>query len=230
VAGSVDASGRFTAGASPRSQGGTLSWKGAGLSGTARIRLFPAPPWSEDFEGMEVGKTPTGWVGGASRFQVADREGRKVLEKPFMDQGIERSNLYIGPPSMSGYTIQADLLGSVKGRKRPDMGLIAGGYTLDLMGNHQRLQVRDWVEPRIDKTVDFPWQPDTWYTMKMQVRLEGNKAIIEGKVWPAGTAEPAAWSISVEDPLPVRQGSPGLYGYSAADIFYDNVKVMVSER
>ena len=28
----------------------------------------------------------------------------------------------------------------------------------------------------------------------------------------------------------IRQGSPGLYGYSAADIFYDNVKVMVGER
>ena len=27
----------------------------------------------------------------------------------------------------------------------PDLGLINGGYTLDLMGNHQRLQLRTWA-------------------------------------------------------------------------------------
>ena len=37
--------------------------------------------------------------------------------------------------------------------------------------------------------------------------------------------EPEAWSIEATDPLPNRNGSPGLYGYSAADIYYDNIKV-----
>jgi hypothetical protein len=207
-----------------------VTLKAGALTGTARVRVFPTLPWSETFEKIEPKKTPAGWVGGATRFQVADKDGRRVLEKPFMDQGIERSSLFIGPPEMSGYTMQADLLGSVKGRKRPDMGIIAAGYTLDMMGNHQRLQLRDWVEPRLEKTIDFPWEPDTWYTMKMRVTVSGSKALIQGKVWPAGAAEPEPWTITAEDPIPIREGSPGLYGYSAADIYYDNIKVTVSER
>jgi hypothetical protein len=147
-----------------------------------------------------------------------------------MDQGIERSSVFFGHSRMADYTIQGDLMGSTKGRKRPDMGLINTGYTLDLMGNHQRLQLRDWVEPRMEKTIEFPWQPDTWYTMKLLVEVKLDKAIIQGKVWPAGSAEPADWTITAEDTMPIRQGSPGLYGYSAADVFYDNIKVMVNPQ
>ena len=29
----------------------------------------------------------------------------------------------------------------------------------------------------------------------------------------------------MEDPLPIREGSPGIYGYSPAEIYYDNLKV-----
>ena len=32
--------------------------------------------------------------------------------------------------------------------------------------------------------------------------------------------------MTVEDPEPVRNGSPGLIGYSPIDIYYDNVRVM----
>jgi hypothetical protein len=33
----------------------------------------------------------------------------------------------------------------------------------------------------------------------------------------------------VEDPQPVRQGSPGLYGFSAAELYYDNLEVTVNQ-
>ena len=127
---------------------------------------------------------------------------------------------------MAGYTIQADMKSGKNRRNRADMGLIAQRYTLDLMGNHQRLQVRSWAaDLRMAKTVDFAWDIDVWYTVKMQVEIVDGKALVRGKVWPRGNPEPAAWSIEAADPLPNRMGSPGLYGYSAADIYYDNVKV-----
>jgi len=127
---------------------------------------------------------------------------------------------------MTGYTIQTDLLGNKKRRAVPDMGLIANRYTLDMMGYHQQLQIRTWAaELRMAKTVPFTWETGTWYTMKMDVQIEGDKAIIRGKVWPRDEAEPAEWSIEAEDPLPNRTGSPGLYGYSPAEIYYDNLKV-----
>jgi len=230
LGGAIDEKGKLTPDAARGSQAGVVTFQSGDIKATARVRVFAPLPWSEGFDGFEAGKNPVYWIGGATRFVVAEKSGGKVLIKPFMDQGLERSNLFLGPPEMSAYTIQADLMGSVKGRRRPDMGIINSGYTLDMMGNHQRIQIRDWVEPRLEKTVDFPWDPDVWYTAKLRVENKGGKGIIQGKVWPAAAAEPAEWTITIEDPLPIIQGSPGLYGYSSADIFYDNIKVMVNGK
>ncbi|HET6374120.1 MAG TPA: PQQ-binding-like beta-propeller repeat protein, partial [Candidatus Polarisedimenticolia bacterium] len=230
LAGAIDPTGSFTPDAAKGGQAGLVVLTSGALKGTGRVRVFPDLPWNYDFEGMEVGKNPSMWVGGAGRFVVADRAGNKVLTKPFMDVGLERSSLFIGIPSMSGYTIQADVAGAIRGRKRPDVGLIDSGYILELMGAHQRLEILDWEERRLHKTVDFAWEPDAWYTMKLRVDVKADKALIRGKVWKTDSAEPAAWTVEVEDPLPIRQGSPGLHGYSAADIFFDNVKVMVSDK
>jgi hypothetical protein len=135
----------------------------------------------------------------------------------------------MGPASLANYTIEADLRGSVKGRRRPDLGLINSGYTMDLMGIHQKVQVRSWSsDMRVEKSAPFAWQPDVWYTMKLRVDQQGDKALVRGKVWPRGEAEPEAWLVTVEDPHPIRSGSPGLYGYSAAELYYDNVKVTVN--
>ena len=48
---------------------------------------------------------------------------------------------------------------------------------------------------------------------------------MRGKVWRRDEAEPAQWTITAEDPLPNGEGSPGIYGYSAGDIYYDNIRV-----
>ena len=69
--------------------------------------------------------------------------------------------------------------------------------------------------------------------MKLRVDVEGEgddaKAVIRGKAWKKGEPEPADWSITVEDPLPVTQGSPGLYTFAPVESYFDNVKVMVNE-
>ncbi len=143
-------------------------------------------------------------------------------------RGLQRSDVYIGPPDLSGYTVQADLMGVKRRRNRPDMGLIAQRYTLDMQGNHQRLQIRTWAAAlRMAKTVDFPWEMEVWYTAKMRVDIEAGKAIVRGKVWRRDEAEPAQWTITAEDPLPNGEGSPGIYGYSAGDIYYDNIRVIM---
>ena len=97
---------------------------------------------------------------------------------------------------------------------------------MDLMGAHQKIQLRAWSsELRLEKSVAFKWDPDVWYTMKFRVDQQGDKALLRGKVWPRDQPEPQEWTITAEDPRPVRHGSPGIYGYSAADIYYDNIKV-----
>jgi hypothetical protein len=113
-----------------------------------------------------------------------------------------------------------------KGRRVPDLGLINSGYTLDLMGAFQQVQVRSWLaEQRGTQQVPFAWETDVWYTMKLRVDHEAGKAIVRGKVWRRGEPEPEAWTITVEDPYPIANGSPGLVGYSPAPIYYDNLAV-----
>jgi hypothetical protein len=201
----------------------------AGLQGSARVRVVPDLPYSEDFENVEIGKNPPFWVGARDRFVVEEVDGGRVLVKPFKGRGLERQNAYLGTSDMTGYTIQADMMGTLKGRRRPDMGLIAGRYTLDLQGNHQRLQIRDWAELRFEKTIDFPWETDVWYRMKMRADPMGDKTVIKGKVWVASEPEPEDWTLVAEDPVPNLKGSPGLYGYSPTTIYYDNVKITVSQ-
>jgi hypothetical protein len=71
---------------------------------------------------------------------------------------------------------------------------------------------------------------ETWYTVKLRVEHHGDKALVKGKAWPSEGAEPSEWSITVEDPYPIAGGSPGLVGYTPADLYYDNIKVMVNEQ
>ncbi|MDE0299749.1 MAG: PQQ-binding-like beta-propeller repeat protein [Candidatus Poribacteria bacterium] len=205
---------------------GTVSVKVGEVSDTARVRVIPELPWHEDFESIEEGKHPPHWVRASGRYRVREMDGNKVLVKPPARRGLHRSNVYIGRPNMSDYTVQVDLMGTKPKRNLPDMGLIANRYTLEMQGNHQRLQVLSWrSDLRMAKSVDFNWGPKVWYTMKMTVELIDDKAVVKGKVWQKDTPEPEGWTITVEDPLPNREGSPGIYGYSPAEIFYDNLRV-----
>jgi hypothetical protein len=70
---------------------------------------------------------------------------------------------------------------------------------------------------------------DQWYRMKLRVDADDRRALVRGKVWPRDGSEPPAWTITVEDPHPIREGSAGLVGYSPADVYYDNIKVTVND-
>ena len=102
---------------------------------------------------------PAEWVG-AGRLAIADGEGGKTLHKAPVQSGLNRATVYIGPATLSGYTVESDLKATRKGRRMPDIGLINGGYTLDMQGNHQRLEVRSWAsELAFSKKIEFPGSP-----------------------------------------------------------------------
>ena len=226
LSGTIDENGKLTLESSQVGQAGTVSAMIGDLQNSARVRVVPQLPWSEDFESIEEGKSPPHWVRATNRFVVREMDGNKILVKPPARRGLHRSNVYIGPPTMKDYTVQVDLLGTKPKRNLPDMGLIANRYTLEMQGNHQRLQVLSWrSDLRMAKWVKFKWEPNVWYTMKMTVDIVDSTAHVKGKVWAKDEPEPEEWTIIVEDPLPNREGSPGIYGYSPAEIYYDNLKV-----
>jgi len=231
--GSIDASGRATFDAGGGNQVGFVTVKAGELGAKARVRVVGPLPWSEDFESLEPGQIPAHWrptFKGARVEQLED--GNKVLMQPKAPRGAPRAFIYLGSSDMRGYTIQADVRGNRQGRRYTDLGLIANGYTLDLQGAHQRLQVRSWAsERRMAQQVDFPWEMGVWYTMKLRVdrRSDGPGMVIRGKVWKRDEPEPEAWSITAYDPLVIDSGSPGIYTFAPVPSYFDNVKVMVSE-
>jgi hypothetical protein len=225
LAGSIAADGTLTTPAATTA--GKVSARVGDLTASAQVRLFGPLPWSFDFEDGEV---PRHWIGAGRRFDVAELGGGQRLHKPPLKTGLSRSSVFVGPPDMKGYTVEADLLGTRKGRRMPDMGVINQGYTLDVMGRHQKLQIRTWAA-HLEKSVDVPFEveADTWYRAKLRVDVRGDKGTVRGKVWKKGEPEPGEWSITYEDPIVVQKGAPGIYGDSPIDIYYDNVTVKVNE-
>ena len=58
----------------------------------------------------------------------------------------------------------------------------------------------------------------------MENTVDG-KTRIRGKAWPTSEAEPAGWLIDRSDPIPNRQGAPGLFADAQFGAFFDNLKV-----
>ena len=63
--------------------------------------------------------------------------------------------------------------------------------------------------------------------MKFMASVEGDKAVLRGKVWSKGEQEPAKWTAEMTDASPVVSGSPGLWGNATdAEIYLDNISVV----
>jgi outer membrane protein assembly factor BamB len=228
-AGTIDARGAFSTDAATGHSTALVTAEAEGLTGTARIRVIPPLPWSFDMSDKLV---PGTWVGAAYRHQLREVDGNPMLVKITTIPRGTRSQCWMGHPDMHDYTIQADLKGTIKNGKQPDMGLVNQRYTLDLMGSTKELQVRSWtarLELRFAKTIPFDVQPDKWYTMRFQSENKDGKAILRGKVWLRDQKEPAAWTIEAADETPNEIGSPGMFANSSdAEVFIDNVKVTAS--
>lgn len=158
-------------------------------------------------------------------------DGNGVMTKIKTIPKGARSQGWMGPPTLANYTIQADVYGAIKDDKQPDIGLIGQRYTLDMMGASQQLQIRTWTpQLRMAQTVPFAWQPNTWYTLKLQTAVEDGKAVLRGKAWKKGDQEPAEWTVTAEDVPGEHHGSPGFFGNAKdAEIFYDNITVTANK-
>jgi outer membrane protein assembly factor BamB len=223
------AKGKFTASSEASAQAGQVKATVGQLSGAARVRVIPPLPWNENFDSLAVGNAiPAHWANATGKYAVREVDGNKVLVKTTEGSSlITRARSYMGPTSWANYTVEVDVRATEKRRQMGDAGVIAQRYALVLFGNAQKLEIEPW-QPEIARTasVPFSWKADTWYRMKLEVEnLPDGKVRARGKVWPVGEAEPTAWTIEHVDPIPNRQGSPGIFASALAEIFFDNLKV-----
>lgn len=223
--GEISKAGEFTAPAG-KQQATYLTATVGDLKATARIRVVPELPWTFDFEDKQ--DLPITWVGMRYRHVLRKVGDNTVAVKVTTIPKGTRSRGWLGHSDLSDYTIQADVMGAKTGGKMPDIGLSAQGYTLDMQGDQQKLQVRLWDAQleRFSKTIDFAWQPNTWYTMKFEVSTKDDNAVLRAKVWPRDDKEPSQWTLEATDDLPVYAAAPGMFGNASnAEITLDNIKV-----
>jgi outer membrane protein assembly factor BamB len=229
--------GSFTAPRIAGGQSGTLLATSGELQASVRVRQVPSLPYREDFESTGPGLIPAGWTNTQLRY-VTTRldDGNTVLMKtariavPFYRQWYA----FIGTSDMAGYTVSADVMGEQVRENLPNMGVTAHRYILQLVGNEQKLRISAWdAIPRVIEEIDFAWEPDTWYHLKLTVKAGGDQAQILGKAWKKGEAEPNDWSLTLTDENPNLSGPPGLYGSAlgiqppspGTPIYYDNILV-----
>jgi outer membrane protein assembly factor BamB len=240
--GEVTKEGKLTVSKLPGQFGGVVA-KADGLEAHARIRVAPPLSYSQDFEKVPENRTPGGWVAAQGKFAVKDLAGTgKVLAKNNTVPNIlvARAMTFITNPDSSDYTITVDVMGRKKKDDVPEIGIINSRYTLEIEGATQSLHLQSWdALPRIKKSVPLAWKPDVWYTMKLCVVPQGDKTLIQGKIWERGKDEPKDWSVTFEDPCPNKIGSAGLYGFATGvegpkepgtEIYYDNVKVAPNKK
>ncbi|MDA7979709.1 MAG: PQQ-binding-like beta-propeller repeat protein, partial [Pirellulales bacterium] len=234
--GQVDGS-SFTAPTISGGQSGSLLATAGDLQASVRVRQLPSFPYREDFESLGPGLIPGGWTNTQLRFVTTKLDdGNTVLMKtatiatPFYRQWYA----FIGAPDMSGYTIAADAMGMEVRDNLPNMGVTAHRYILQMIGNEQKLRVSAWdAVPRVAEEIDFAWEPNKWYRLKLTIEVENGQAKILGKAWEKDEAEPDDWTIELIDKNPNLSGPSGLYGSAmgiqppspGTPIYYDNIIV-----
>jgi outer membrane protein assembly factor BamB len=222
--GKVDA-GKFVAPADGKPYAGLVKASAGSLSGTARVRVIPPLPWTYDFDNIKA--VPAHWINATGKNALRDIEGKKVLAKLADNAFTKRARAYLGPSDWSNYTVECEVNALEKRRQMGDAGVVAQRYQLTLFGNSQKLELQSW-QPETERTVSmaYPWKPNTWYRMKLRVENAADGKIhARGKVWPAGEAEPAAWTIEKIDAQGNREGSPGIYADAPFEVYFDNLKV-----
>jgi len=218
---------QFTAAADAGIQAGTLKATVAGLTGSARLRVFPPMPLVENFDSVPIDGVPKYWIGAGGKYSVREVDGNKVLVKNPNPQAFKRTRSFFGPIDWADYTTQADVRAIEKRRQMGDAGVVAQRYELEIFGNSQRIEIQSWqAENKRTVAKPFAWKADTWYRLKLEVEnLPDGKVRARGKAWLASDPEPAEWMIERIDPVGIRSGSAGIFADAPNDIYFDNIKV-----
>ena len=214
-----------------------------GIFGIVRGRVLMKPPFEQNFDKFELTEEfaadsanpaykfaypPLPWIGARFKFQVMDVGGEKAFGKSFDRLLFQRGTVFIGTSDMKNYTVQADVMTDGNRRSKSDVGLVNQRYLIALKGNPNLLEVSSNYE-RFARTVPFKVEANKWYTMKTQVKDNGDKSgVVMAKVWEKGQPEPDKWTIEAPVTPVNTQGSPGLYGFTPQNqkrVFIDNVKV-----
>ncbi|MBC7924237.1 MAG: PQQ-binding-like beta-propeller repeat protein [Bryobacteraceae bacterium] len=221
----------FTTTPDSAGQAGFIKASVNGVTGTARVRVIPPLPWTNDFTALAPGTVPPFWINATGKSSVREMEGNKVLVKHADNAFTKRARAFFGPTTWHDYTVESDVSAVDKRRQMGDAGVVAQRYNLVLFGNAQRLELQSW-QPETSRTVivPFAWKPSTWYRLKLRVQnLPDGTVKASGKAWPTSEAEPEKWLVEKVEKNGNREGSPGIYADAPFEVYFDNLKVAANQ-
>ncbi len=240
---SIDDDGRLRIAADATPTAFVLKASAGDLVGTARVRVVPSAPYTDDLEDVQLRPHPKEegvnfafprphWISAKLKWEVRERDGSKVLARTLDRPLFQRTISMIGAPDMSNYTMQIDVMTDGNRRTMSTPGMVNQRYLILLKGNHQALEITS-NEELIKERVKFRWKPKVWYSLKSQVVThEDGSGVVFAKAWPRDQPEPPDWNLAVEVPRVNQNGSPGLYGFtpqSRFSCYIDNIVVTPNE-
>lgn len=193
----------------------------------AKIHLWGAGGYENDFEKSQVGSTPDDFLILDGSFVVREAAGNKWLELP--GAPLDSYGLLFGPTDSTGQTASVRILGSSKGRRSPTFGLGLNGVPgFKLQVSPAKKQVELLRGDAVVHSAPFNWVSAKWTWFRVQLRKASDGThLMEGKVWMEGESEPKEWLIAfpVKDLPPAGRASIIGSPYAGTPIQFDDLKV-----
>jgi outer membrane protein assembly factor BamB len=173
---------------------------------------------------------PLPWNGARFRFEIRKAPGEgenKALSKTIDNKLFQRGQIFIGHPTASNYTAEADVLTEGNKRKMSEIGLINQRYLITLKGNAQQIEISSNQE-RLRQSAPFKMAPNEWYHLKTRVDVaKDGSGVVHAKAWKKGEPEPEAWTIELQHKNAHPNGCPGFYSLAPQDqhAWIDNISV-----
>ncbi len=195
----------------------------AGLS----VSAAEPPIYRMDFQNAEVGKVPEGMLVLDGGFAVQEDGGSRFLELP--GAPLDTYGVLFGPTETNSVAVAARIYGTAKGRRYPAFAVGLGGvngFKLRVSPGKNELEI--FKGDNDLRSVPFKWPSGKWVHLRLQIRPNGAEAWkVEGKAWPDGESEPAAWLITLDEKAAPRPGRAAIWGapYAGTPIRYDDLVV-----
>lgn len=184
-----------------------------------------------DFSKLPPGRLPDTFMVLNGEFAVAEVDGNRCLELP--GAPLDTFSVLFGPPQATNVAVSARVFGAAKGRRSPTFAIGLGGvsgYKLRISPGKEALELVKDEELRA--SVPFQWKSGAWTRLKLQVRRSPDGALtVEGKAWPDGAPEPAAWLIARDEPATPVSGRASVIGspFSGTPIRFDDLLLTKAE-
>jgi hypothetical protein len=195
------------------------------LAAGLRAPAEDKPLYTQDFDALKELPEDIMQLNGEFTL-VAEGTGKAMALTP---NPLDTYNCLFGPPAKDGIAARARIQGASKGRQSPSFGIGlngVSGYVLRLATAKGQIELVH--DEAVLTSQPYAWKSGSWTRFLLQVRaLTPTSWAVEGKIWPDGQAEPAAWTLATTIDKAPSPGRASLWGvpYGGKPLLFDDLVV-----